>query len=81
MGFNVDLKNRVVDFFNVDTGQVEKDIVKYLDKQMKVRLHSAVFQNKKYVFTGNSKDYSTNSITISGYRKRTLEDKFAIEIS
>ena len=77
----VDIKNRVVDLYDVDTGEYEDEIVKYLDKNMKVRFHSASFNNSKYVFTGSPKDGASNSITVSGYRKKTAKDaKISIDI-
>ena len=66
----IDMKNRVVDYWDVDTGQQEQEIASYLDRQMKVRLHSAYFNNKLYVFIRGKSDQSSNSITVSSYRKK-----------
>ena len=77
----IDIKNRVVDLYDVDTGEHEDEIVKYLDKNMKVRFHSAFFNNSKYVFTGSPKDKTSNAITVTGYRKKTVKDaKVSIDI-
>ena len=67
---NVDIKNRVVDYHDVNTGDYEEEIINYLNKRMKVRFHSAHFTNKNYVFTGKPEHHSSNSITVSGYRRR-----------
>jgi hypothetical protein len=40
---NIDMKNRVVDMYDVDTGKNEAEIISYLDRKMKVRFHSATF--------------------------------------
>ena len=66
----IDMKNRVVDYWDVDTGKEEREIVSYLDRQMKVRLHSAYFNNNHYVFIRSAQDQSSNSITVSSYRKK-----------
>ena len=34
---DIDLKERIVHMYDVDTGIYENEIIKYLDKQMKVR--------------------------------------------
>lgn len=78
---NIDLKNRVVDMYDVDTGACESEIVSYLDRKMKVRFHSATFNNTHYVFTGNPKDKAANAITVSGYRKKTPGEKVSIDIN
>jgi hypothetical protein len=80
MNKNIDLKNRVVDMYNVDTGQYESEIISYLDRKMKVRFHSAIFNNSRYVFTGNPKDKSNNAITVSGYRKKNFGENISIDI-
>ena len=80
MNKNIDLKNRVVDMYDVDTGQCEDEIVSYLDRKMKVRFHSAEFHNSKYVFTGNSRDRSNNAITVSSYRKKKPGENVSIDI-
>jgi hypothetical protein len=81
MNKNIDLKNRVVDMYDVDTGQYESEIIGYLDRKMKVRFHSATFNNAKYVFTGNPHDKANNAITVSGYRKKIPGEKISIEIN
>ena len=78
---HIDLKNRVVDMYDVDTGDCEDEIIKYLDKKMKVRFHSATFNNKNYVFTGNPKDRANNSFTISGYRRKQPGENTSIDIN
>lgn len=77
---DIDIKERVVNFHDVDTGIYEEEIVKYLDKQMKVRFHSAFFNNSKYIFTSKPSEQVSNSITVSGYRKRTVNDNSAVVI-
>jgi len=66
----INMKQRVVEYWNVDTGLEEQSIIGYLDRQMKVRLHSAYFNNNYYVFIRGKNDQSANSITISSYRKK-----------
>ncbi|MFA5024105.1 MAG: hypothetical protein WC523_04075 [Patescibacteria group bacterium] len=78
---SIDIKNRIVDYYDADTGQVEDEVVAYLDKKMKVRFHSASFNNSKYVFMGNPKDKAPNSITISSYRDKKPGEKVSIDIS
>lgn len=78
---NIDMKNRIVDMYDVDTGKNETEIISYLDRKMKVRFHSATFNNSRYVFTGNPNDKAANSITISGYRKKTSGENISIDIS
>ena len=65
---DIDIKNRVVNMYNVDTGSNETEIIDYLDKQMKVRFHSVVFSPAcKYQFTGKTADQASRSITVNGY--------------
>jgi len=66
----IDVKNRVVDMWDVDTGKYETEIVSYLDRKMKVRFHSAHFSNAHYVFIRGAGDQSQNSITVSSYRRK-----------
>lgn len=74
----IDMKNRVVDLWDVDTGQFESEIVSYLDRKMKVRFHSAYFNNARYVFIRGSGDQSQNSITVSSYRKKQPGENISI---
>jgi len=77
----IDIKNRVVDIFDVDTGLYEDEIVSYLKKQMKVRFHSAMFNNKKYVFVGDPADKAgRGTITVSGYRKKKPGENYSVDI-
>lgn len=78
---NIDIKNRIVEFYDVDMFDIEDDIVSYLDRKMKVRIYSATIGSNKYVFTGNPKDHAANSITISGYRTKQPGEKTSIDIS
>jgi hypothetical protein len=77
---NIDMKNRVVDMYDINTGAHEDEIISYLDRKMKVRFHSATFNNSKYVFTGNPHDTAANSITVSGYRKKLSGEKISVDI-
>lgn len=77
---SIDIKNRVVDIFDVDTGLYEDEIVSYLKRKMKVRFHSARFNNSKYVFTGNPDDKTYGAITVSGYRKKQPNERYSIDI-
>jgi hypothetical protein len=81
MNKKIDLKNRVVDIYNSNTQDDEQEIIGYLDRQMKVRFHSAHFNNNYYVFIGRPSDSARNSITISGYRKKQPGEKISVEIS
>ena len=78
---NINIKDRIVDFYDVDMVDVEDEMVSYLDKKMKVRIHSATIGSNKYVFTGNPKDHASNSITVSGYRAKKPGEKTSIDIS
>lgn len=80
MNKKLDLKNRVVHFYDVDTGLVEDEIVSYIDRNMKVRFYGATFSNRKYVFTGTPADKFPNSITVSGYRKKQAGERISIQI-
>lgn len=78
MNKQIDLKNRTVDMWDVDTGQCESEIISYLDRQMRVRLHSAFFNNSKYVFIRTAQDQSQNSITVSKYRKKLPGENISV---
>lgn len=78
---HIDIKNRVVDMFDVDTKDCEAEIIGYLDRKMTVRFHSATFNNPNYVFTGNPKDKAANAITVSGYRTKAPGENVSIDIS
>ena len=80
MNKKLDLKNKIVHFYEVDTGLVEDEIASYIDRDMKIRFYSAVFNNSKYVFIGDPNDKFPNSITISKYRKKTAGEKISIQI-
>ena len=80
MSKKLDLKNRIVHFYDVDTGLVEDEIASYIDRNMKVRFYGAIFSNRKYVFTGSPKDKFPNSITVSGYRKKQVGENISIQI-
>ena len=80
MNKKLDLKNRIVSFYDVDTGLVEDEIISYMDRSMKVRFFGALFNNHKYVFLGNSKDNVPNSITVSGYRKKQTGENISVQI-
>lgn len=74
----IDIKNRVVDYWDVDTGEEEHEIVSYLDRKMKVRLHSAYFNNKDFVFIRGSGDQSSRSITVSSYRRKKAGENISV---
>lgn len=76
---DIDLKDRVVNLYDVDTGIYETEIIKYLDKKMRVRFHSAAFNNSKYTFIGRASDQSSNSITVSGYKNKDTNKSIIIE--
>ena len=75
---NIDMKNRIVDMYNVDTGMYEDEIVSYLDRQMRVRFHSAYFNNSKYVFIRKPSDQSSNAITVSSYRRKSTGENISV---
>lgn len=77
---NIDLKGRIVHFYDVNTGLYEDEIISYLKRNMKVRFHEAFFNNTKYVFTGSPADAVSNSITVTGYRKKQPGDTTSVEI-
>ena len=69
---DINIGNRVVNMYDVDTAKDETEIIKYLDKQMKVRFHSVFFSpNSNYTYTGKGTEQSNNSITVSGYTTKT----------
>lgn len=68
--------------YEVDTGNCEAEIASYLDRKMKVRFHSANFNNKKYVFLGTVSDNTvSNCITVSSYREKLKDEKISIYIA
>jgi len=75
---SIDLKNRMVDMYDVDTGTYENEIVGYLDRKMRVRFHSAFFNNNRYVFIRGQQDQSSNSITVSSYRKKQPGENISV---
>ena len=80
MSKNIDIQNRVVDFYDVDTGQIESEIVDLLKRNMKVRFHSAKFNNRRYVFTGSPDSRTPNAITVTGFRKKSPGENVSVEI-
>lgn len=77
---NIDLQNRIVNLYEIETNKYENEIISYLDRKMRVCFHDAVFNNQNYVFIGRPSDGIQNTITVSSYRKRNKMDKYAIEI-
>lgn len=68
---DISIKDRVVNMYDVDTGADQEEIVKFLDKQMKVRFHSVSFSSKcKYMFLGKQAEQAPNSITVSQYQTK-----------
>jgi len=80
MNKKLDLKNGIVNYYDVDTSLVEDEIVSYINRNMKVRFHGAIFNNHNYVFTGTAADRFPNSITVSGYRKKKAGENVSIQI-
>lgn len=77
---DIDIKNRVVDMYEVDTGRDQDEIVKYMNKQMKVRFHSVYFSpNCKYQFVGKKEDQASNSITVSSYTFKSENNALVID--
>ena len=76
----INLKERIVCFWEINTGEYEKEIVSFLDRQMKVRFYSAYFNNSKYIFIGNPNDGINNSITVSGYRVKAKDENYSVDI-
>jgi len=76
---DIDIKGRIVHMYDVDTGIYEGEIVAYLDKQMKVRFHSAAFNNSKYTFISKPSEQVPNSITVSGYKRKDGSNAIIIE--
>ncbi len=74
----INIKGRLVEYWDVRTNDVENDIVSYLDRSMKVRFHSAHFNNHKYVFIRGPSDQSSNSITVSSYRKKQPGENISV---
>lgn len=80
MNKKIDMKNRIVDLYDIDTGQYEDEIISYLDRKMKVRFYSAHFNNDKYVFVGKPADKAQNSITVSSYRRKIGNENYSVVI-
>jgi len=76
----IDIKNRVVNYYSVDTGRCEEEIIGFLDKQMKVRFHDVYFWHFKYVFLGKPNEQVSNSITVSSYRIRNDDDRYGTQV-
>ena len=89
MNKSIDIKNRIVDLTDVNTGdhdpqtgkRYEDLIVEWLDKKMRVCFHSVTLNNQTYVFTGNPNDHIHNAITVSGYRTKQAGEKTSIDIN
>lgn len=77
---DIDIKGRIVNMYDIDTGAYENEVIKYLDKQMKVRFHSVFFNNSRYTFFGTPAEQESYSITISSYKKRDAGDKSSVVI-
>lgn len=80
MNKKIDLKSRIVEIFNVDTGLHEDEIISYLQRQMKVVFHAANFSNRKYVFTGDPNEHINNAITVTGFRKKKPGERISVDI-
>ena len=76
---DVNIKKRIVEYWDIDTGIYEDEIVKYLDKKMKVKFYSASFNNSRYTFISNPSEQTPNSITVSGYRRKSGSSAVVIE--
>lgn len=76
---DISVKKRLVEYWEIDTGIYENEIIRYLDKKMKVRFHSASFNNSKYTFVGNPSEQTKNSITVTGYRYKDNNNAIVIE--
>lgn len=76
---DVKIKERLVEYWDICTGIYENEIVKYLDKKMKVRFHSASFNNLKYTFISSPSEQAPNSITVSGYKNKINNTSIIIE--
>ena len=76
---DINIKERLVEYWNIDTGTHESEIVKYLDKKMKVRFHSALFGNLKYTFVGKPDEQARNSVTVSSYKLKENKSSIVIE--
>ena len=77
---DIDIKERIVNMHDVDTGIYESEVIKYLDKKMKVRFHSVSFNNSRYTFLGTPAEQVSRTITVSSYRKRETNEKSAVII-
>ena len=84
----IDIKNRIVELTDVDTGDIDPQtgkryedmIAEWIDKKLRVCFHSVTVNNSKYVFTGNPKDRINNTITVSGYRAKKPGERVSIDI-
>lgn len=77
---DIDIKDRIVNMHDVDTGAHESEVVKYLDKKMKVRFHSVYFNNSRYTFLGKPTEQTSGSITVSSYRRRASGENQSVVI-
>ena len=73
---NIDIKNRIVHYYDIDTGKFEEEIINYLNKKMKITFHSAYFGHFKYILFGKPEEQISNSITVSSYKLRQSDDKY-----
>jgi len=76
----IDMKSRIVHMYDADLGRDQDEIIGYLDRKMKVRFHSVNTGSPSVVFVGKPTDGANNSLTVSGYRRKTSSDKYSIEI-
>lgn len=72
----IDIKNRIVHYYDIDTGKFEEEIINYLNKKMKIKLHSPYLGHIKYILFGKPEEQTSNSITISSYKIRQADDKY-----
>lgn len=73
----IDMKNRVVDIYDCNTGECEDEIVSFLNRKMVVRLHSAYFSNQNYVFIHGTQSRGSG-IVIKSYRKKQPGENISV---
>lgn len=78
MKTKINIKDRIVDVYDCDTGECEDELISFLDRKMKIRFHSAYFNNQKVVFIHGIQNSGDHSITITGYRKKQPGENISV---
>ncbi len=80
MNKKLDLKNRTIHYYDVDTQLIEDEAIGFLDRNMKIKFYSAHFNNRKWVFLGDPNDRTPGALTVNGYRKKQAGENISVSI-